>query len=628
MGREKKGGVAFLLYTYGRLTERSLLTMSYEKFVEAAPYVAGAGIAGVVGIFAYAFCQEEKQKPEGRAKSTPIKGEDNLLPKQKIPKELIVPSDCSGVCFGKSQAYPAGYIGKSATEDGHILVVGSTGSGKTTAIANPSLEAWKGFTVSTFIKGSQEEFVDQRRAEGRKVIVFDPERMENNLVRYDFFAPFGHEPENLVGIAMDIAEILLPLLPEDKDPIWKQAAQTYLTGAIIYGYSIGMSFVKTLRMLLEHPVKGIASLIMDSGSDQAIAFISKIYAADKKLRSGTDFELVPLTRLMSSEMLEAFTPCERCEVLDWQQLNISTEPIDIVLVIPEAKLDLWGPMLGLMLSQLIRSLERRPERTYDAQELPPILIMVDEFPRFGEILPIINGLNTLRSRGVTFLLLVQSLASMDQIYGSNARRIIMENCRYQIILSLADKESQEYFSKLVGTTATIERSSSSSESCDLSIIPPQIGFGYSESQQYSMGRRPLIYPHVFQTQKDIICVTPYGVCQIKKSPQYFKSMKGKRAMDNNQMELTQTLEENTKEEVANKAKSSQGKKKVASGKYNRLNSDTASVIYDIFPEIKEFWVINESDSRISSILGDIKLVLDYSRAHPRFIESLKSGLLH
>ncbi len=98
-------------------------------------------------------------------------------------------------------------------------------------------------------------------------------------------------------------------------------------------------------------------------------------------------------------------------------------------------------------------------------------------------------------------------------------------------------------------------------------------------------------------------------------------------MENNQMELTQALEENAKEEVAKKAKSSQGKKKVASGRYNRLYSDIANVICNVYPEIKEFWIINESDSRISSILGDIKLVLDYSRAHPRFIESLKNGLL-
>lgn len=198
---------------------------------KAAPYIIGAGVAGVV---IYAIWHKENKKPDDRAKSTPINGEDNLLPEQKIPKKLMVPSDCSGVYFGKSKANPAEYIGKPATVDGHVLVVGSTGTGKTTAIANPSLMTWKGSTVSLLIKGCHKEYVNRRRAEGRKVIVFEPERMGNNLVRYDFFAPIDHEPENLLGIAMDMAEILLPLLLEDKDPIWRQAAQAYLAGSIIF----------------------------------------------------------------------------------------------------------------------------------------------------------------------------------------------------------------------------------------------------------------------------------------------------------------------------------------------------------------------------------------------------------
>ncbi len=598
--------------------------MENIKLKEAAPYIIGIGIAGIV---TYAICQEEKKKPANRVKSTPIKGEDNLLPKQKIPKELMVPSDCSGVCFGKSQAYPEGYIGKPDTIDGHILVVGSTGSGKTTAIANPSLEAWKGFTISTFIKGCHEEFVDQRKAEGRKVMVFDPERMENNLVRYDFFAPFGHEPENLVGIAMDMANMLLPILPETYDPIWAQAAQVYLAGSIIHFYQKGLNFVDTLNMVTRRSVEEIAKMIMDGGNEKAISFISKLHDSEDRLKSSTGFNLLPLTQLLSPEMLEAFTSREGCEVLDWQQLNTSTEPIDIVLAIPEEKLNQWGPMLGLMFSQLIHSLESRPERTYDVQELPPILIMVDEFPRFGKIPPIVNGLNTLRSRGVTFLLLVQSLASIDLIYGSEARRVMLDNCSYKVIINLAELESQEYFSRLVGSTASIEEATSISDSVGLSAQPSRVNYSSSSSKQFSMGRRPLIYPHEFQTLQDVICVTAYGVCQIEKDPHFFKSMKGRKEMENNQMKLTQTLEENTKKEVAKKAKSSQGKKKVASGRYNRLYSDIAKPICDVYPEIREYWVINESDSRISSMLEDIKLVLDYSRAHPQFVKNLKSGLL-
>lgn len=75
-----------------------------------------------------------------------------------------------------------------------------------------------------------------------------------------------------------------------------------------------------------------------------------------------------------------------------------------------------------MLNQLINTLEARPARTYGKYELPPLLIMLDEFPRLGKIPDIQQGLSTLRSRGVTFALCIQSLAQLDEIYGENVRK--------------------------------------------------------------------------------------------------------------------------------------------------------------------------------------------------------------
>jgi type IV secretion system protein VirD4 len=63
----------------------------------------------------------------------------------------------------------------------------------------------------------------------------------------------------------------------------------------------------------------------------------------------------------------------------------------------------------------------------------------------------VNGLATLRSKKIIICLIVQSLAQLDAIYGRDQRKVIVDNSAYKTILNATDAETQEYFSRLVGT---------------------------------------------------------------------------------------------------------------------------------------------------------------------------------
>lgn len=66
------------------------------------------------------------------------------------------------------------------------------------------------------------------------------------------------------------------------------------------------------------------------------------------------------------------------------------------------------------------------------------------------------------------------------------------------------------------------------------------------------------------------------------------------------------------------------------GQYNTLYSKIGKVICNLCPEILEAWKEqnSESENKVDAKLEEISLVQNYSSAHPRFVESLKSGLLH
>ena len=64
----------------------------------------------------------------------------------------------------------------------------------------------------------------------------------------------------------------------------------------------------------------------------------------------------------------------------------------------------------------------------------------------GKMEVITNGLTTLRSKKVTFCLILQNIAQLDAVYGADVRRIMADNCQYKVILNVTEPDSQEYFS--------------------------------------------------------------------------------------------------------------------------------------------------------------------------------------
>ena len=200
--------------------------------------------------------------------------------------------------------------------------------------------------------------------------------------------------------------------------------------------------------------------------------------------------------------------------------NHSTEPIDILLIVPEEKLDSWKPVLTLMLEQLIRSLMRRGERTYCAKEpLPALLVSIDEFNRLGRIPVILSGLATLRSRGVTIMIMVQSLAALEMTYSEVLTRAILENCCYLLILRILEPKSQGLISALVGSTSMVNMSSASSAS--LGPLPSSgMNLGINKTISHSLDRRPLIFPEALGTLDTVLCISPLGVFHAEKAPCY------------------------------------------------------------------------------------------------------------
>lgn len=398
----------------------------------------------------------------------------------------------SGVFFGK---VGNNYVTKKETEDGHVLVIGGAGSGKSSCIAIPSLTTWQDRIFAIDIKGELAE------KSGRAAAIFNP--CANSDYGYDPYYLL-HESENKVQDAREIALCLIPMPADIKDPFWITSAQNLLTGCILHYHNLGLSFIETLEAIQITPVAIILDEIFQGSCTEAKMFVNQLIGLKSETLSGI------FTELSNNIMVFATDPQLKKALSNPKAINptLLERGEDVFLQIPEHKLEQWRGLLSLIVQQFLKHFERRPDGT-----ATPVLFLLDEFARLGKIEVISNGLATLRSKKVHICILTQSLAQIDAIYGKVQRQVIADNCSYKAILRATDAETQEYFSKLVGTYDKQKVTQSAN-------YEQYTKLGKGTSKSITTEEKRIIKPEEFAYLQDIVLLSPFGFARIEKAPYY------------------------------------------------------------------------------------------------------------
>lgn len=427
---------------------------------------------------------------------------------------MILDIEDSGLFLGLESVYGKGYyVGKKSDADGNVIVAGINGSGKSFVCAKSIIETWHEPFVALDCKPELSfhyEFLLKKGRAKRKCLIFDP---LNGGVHYDPFALLKKDESHFVENVREIAYTLIPLPPNDPNSYWIQMARDLLSAVIAYYFSIKFDFIETMLKAVTCSVSELCQKIMQSDFAIAKMFISEISNLRKEQQAsiGTDMKQHLMVFATDSYVQDALSSSEKEKTFSWDDISTDNEAPNVFLRLSQDRLEQWSGMTRLMLTQLIRTLERRPDKqSPKGYGISPILLLLDEFPVLGKIDALANALTTLRSKRVTFCLIIQSIAQLDAVYNHNVRKIIVDNCQYKIILNITEPESQEYFSKLVGSAPIGRRSIS--QNYDPISTRSTYGLQIQES------REPLIYPHEFATNRDIWLYTPFGFLSTIKLP--------------------------------------------------------------------------------------------------------------
>lgn len=286
---------------------------------------------------------------------------------------------------------------------------------------------------------------------------------------------------------------------EIKDRFWIEAARDILTGAIVFFFHKGVGFIDTMMIIAATPLSKLLSYIVTD--KQAAACFDDSVVQSPRTASGVRGEIIRNITIFATDPLvqEVLSPSEDGSKtpIKWEDLDKG----DIFVRIDQSRLEQLGGVLRLMMVQLTRTLERRPEKfTTAGKGITPTLLLLDEFPQYGKMDSLTSSMKVLRSKNVTFCLMCQSLADLDVIYGKDARRAILDNCPYQAVLGAHDYETQEDFSKLVGTIRNgVE---GVTDTYDANAV--QTGFSISINESIE----PAIPPYIFGQLQEVILIHP------------------------------------------------------------------------------------------------------------------------
>ena len=420
----------------------------------------------------------------------------------------------------------------------HTLIIGTTGSGKTTTFINPTIQilSHTGIKPSMLISDPKGELYSLHAKsllkQGYDVKVLDlrnpycsirwnplekPFEMYQEMLSLDdkvrvneeegyyiFEDKIFYDKEELQSTIQvkkqeifdevyedlnDICSVLCPI-KNKSEPIWESGAKNFILAITLAmledseNPELGM----TKEKFNFYNVMKIATNTQDDCEELIEYFnhrspISKSVSLSKQVLDASDKTRGSYLSTVFDK-LSLFSDMSICSLTSANEINfggIVDKPTVLFLQIPDEK-ETRHTLAAMVILQAYKALVAKAN-TYPDLSLPrSVYFLLDEFGNLPQIHKLEQMITVGRSRKIWLALVIQSYAQLAKVYDDKSADIIKSNCNIQIFIGTTDQKTIEEFSKKCGNYSIIQKNVSFSSSND--------GVGSS----VSVKERPLIYP--------------------------------------------------------------------------------------------------------------------------------------
>ena len=462
-------------------------------------------VATLVSLFLASLLFFSVEQAKGRGEDGGVLGSARIKTGAELVKGSVT---WDGKASPKARGFVYGFAkGKYLFEpERHVLLDGSTGSGKTRFCLIPTIDL---LTYGDGANGSEPVSIAVTDVKNELIEITGPEldRRGYDVLLLDTQNPYRGHRFNPMSLVVKLAEkgasqgaeqaadaIAMALFPEERgqgSSHWTESARSGCSALILLvacseecpagakhlatvnevlcrgtegeGADPTAPLKALLRQLPDgHPARSRASQLLSSGGNELRSIISTMKV---RLRI---FSSAPVAWMTSGDDIDP----ERA----------LTEKTAVFLHVLESGSP-YNAICTIFVTQLITSIFSIGDRS--GGKLRPITFVGDEWCAMDRVEPLVKLLTLGRSYGAFWIGAVQSLSLLGEKYGERSGRpAILSNCGVKVAMKLGDADDRNFFSELVGKTTRHTRGTSTSRGSS----------GGSGSTSFSEHADDLIHP--------------------------------------------------------------------------------------------------------------------------------------
>lgn len=427
----------------------------------------------------------------------------------------------------------------------HTLVIGTTGSGKTTTFVSPTIELLsrtktKPSLIITDPKGELYTLhANTLKSQGYNVQVLNFSEVYNSVrwnpfsgilekqskiekeveKRYNkyyvggkTFNSFSNAEKELVKyrkvltdeIFADMADLIYTMCPIENhnDSTWQKGARDLI-------FAVALALWEDVRDKKIAPEQmnlfNLYKILTDYANEDCADLISYLQKRDKfsKVWGLAKTVLVTQDKTLTSYLGDVSQYISFLSDRGIQSLTAGSDinfarfdekPNVLFIKIPDAK-DNRHKLVSLLLVQLYKSLvdkaglNQRSEKTDSEELLRTTYFILDEFGNLPKLNKIDSIITVGRSRKIFLIPIIQDFKQLDNKYGKEVAEIVKANCNIKIFIQAGDTATNEEFSKLCGKKKVVRKSFTEIKDNE-------------NNTSVSVEERPLITPYELQNLND------------------------------------------------------------------------------------------------------------------------------
>ena len=401
----------------------------------------------------FGYTSEKKEDGYSRwAKEGEIKKAKDVKKVPFVDKK----SDFGGVplAFDKDAAYVD-------NGESHTLVLGATGSGKTSGIINPTMKMLMKARESIIISDPKGEIYNMNsgllRELGYDIIILNFREPQKGNCWNPYHLPYKFQKEGNFDKANELLNDLSTNIVVDgqgQDPFWQDSAASYLTGLSLALFEdakeeeININSVN-LMMTTGEDKYGASNYLKeyfnakDPASPACVNALGTVNAPNE-----TKGGIVSVLKQKVKTLAVTKNLSEMLSKNDFEMDTIGERPTAVFMIIQDEKTT-YHSLATIFVKQCYESLISVAHKHGGALPVR-VNFLLDEFANMPKFKDITTMVTAARSRKIRFLFIIQNFAQIKEKYGDHEAETIRGNCGNLIYLLTGELSALEEISKLCG----------------------------------------------------------------------------------------------------------------------------------------------------------------------------------